>query len=200
MWGHGKLVDRGISAVCCPATDSGKGEPQVVGKEVAGLALRVAIGGTMIAHGVKHARTLEGTGHWFGSIGFRKPETQAIASAAVEIGSGTALLAGAATPLAASAVVGTMAVAARSVHVENGFFITAEGYEYVLNVAVATVALAAIGPGALSVDHLLGLDKKVTPLGSAALAAGVGLGAAAVQLAMFWRRPKTKSEAAEESS
>lgn len=42
----------------------------------------------------------------------------------------SALLAGAATPLAGSAVVGTMAVAARSVHLENGFFITAEGYEY----------------------------------------------------------------------
>ena len=102
--------------------------------------------------------------------------------------------------MAASAVVGAMAVAARSVHVQNGFFITAEGYEYVLNVAVASVALAAIGPGPLSVDHLLGLDKKVTPLGGAALAAGVGLGAAAVQFAMFWRRPKTEAEAAEEAS
>ena len=47
-----------------------------------------------------------------------------------------------------SAVVGTMAVAARSVHVKNGFFITAEGYEYVLNLSAASVALAAIGPGA----------------------------------------------------
>jgi putative oxidoreductase len=120
--------------------------------------------------------------------------------AGLEIGSGTALLAGAATPTAASAVVGTMAVAARSVHVQNGFFITAEGYEYVFNVAVASVALAAIGPGSLSVDHLLGLDKKETPLGSAALAVGVGLGAAAVHLAMFWRRPRTEAEAAEESS
>jgi putative oxidoreductase len=162
----------------------------VIGKEVASLALRGAIGGTMIAHGIKHARTLEGTGRWFDSIGFRRAREQAIASAAVEVGSGAALLVGAATPLAASAVVGTMAVAARSVHIQNGFFITGEGYEYVLNVAVASVALAAIGPGPLSVDHLLGLDDKISPLGGAALAAGVGLATAAVQLALFWRSPK----------
>jgi putative oxidoreductase len=171
----------------------------VPGKEIAGLALRAAIGGTMIAHGVRHARTLEGTARWFDSVGFRHPGQQAIASAAVEIGSGTALLAGVATPIAASAVVGTMAVAARSVHVKNGFFITAEGYEYVLNLTLASVALAAIGPGRLSVDHLFGLDSKVTPLGGAALAAGVGLVAAAGQLAVFWRRPKKNAEAAEKT-
>jgi putative oxidoreductase len=178
----------------------------VVAKDVASLALRAAVGGTMIAHGVRHGRTLEGTGRWFGSIGFRQPKAQAIASAAVEVGAGTALLAGAATPLAASAVVGTLAVAARSVHAPNGFFITAEGYEYVLNLSVASVALAAIGPGEFSVDHLLGLDKKMTPLGGAALAVGVGLAAAAVQLAIFWRRPEPAPvtapapETAEESS
>jgi putative oxidoreductase len=153
----------------------------------------------MIAHGVKHGQTLEGTGRWFGSIGFRQPKTQAIASAAVEIGAGTALLLGAATPLAASAVVGTMTVAARSVHVSNGFFITAEGYEYVLNVAVASVALAAIGPGNASIDHLIGLDKRMTPLGGAALAVGVGLAAATAQLALFWRRPNIESESDQEA-
>jgi putative oxidoreductase len=165
-------------------------------KDVASLVLRAAIGGTMIAHGVRHGRTLEGTGRWFGSIGFRKPKAQAVASAVVEVGSGAALLAGAATPLAASAVVGTMTVAARSVHLPNGFFITGEGYEYVLNLSVASIALAAIGPGAFSIDHLLELDKKLTPWQGAALAAGAGIGAAAVQLAMFWRRPKPLQEEA----
>jgi putative oxidoreductase len=115
--------------------------------DAASLVLRAAIGGTMIAHGVRHGRTLEGTGRWFGSIGFRRPELQAAASAAVEVGAGTLVLAGAATPLASAAVVGTLTVAARSVHIPNGFFITKEGYEYVLNLSAASVALAAIGPG-----------------------------------------------------
>jgi putative oxidoreductase len=172
-------------------------EPPVSGKDVASLVLRAAIGGTLVAHGVKHARSLDGTARWFGSIGFKEPKLQAAASAVVEVGAGAALIAGAGTPLAASAVVGTMAVAARSVHVKNGFFITGEGYEYVLNLSAASVALAAIGPGRLSVDRLLGLDNKLTPVQRAALAAGLGLAAAAAQLAAFWQRPTPKPAPAE---
>lgn len=151
------------------------------------LLLRAGIGGTMIAHGVKHGRSLEGTAGWFGSIGFKQPKLQAKASAVVEVGAGAAILAGAATPMAAAAVVGTMAVAARSVHFANGFFITSEGWEYVTNLAIAAVVLAAIGPGKLSVDHVLGLDTKITGDRAAVLAAGLGLAAAGVQLASFHR-------------
>jgi putative oxidoreductase len=168
-------------------------------RDVAGLVLRGVIGSTMVAHGVRHGRTLSGTAGWFSSIGFRQPELQAKASAVVEVGAGAAILAGAATPLSAAAVVGTLAVAARSVHLPNGFFITREGYEYVLNLSAASVALAAIGPGQLSVDRALGLDKRLTPLQGAAVAAGVGLAAAAAQLAIFWRRPKPELEEPEQS-
>jgi putative oxidoreductase len=166
----------------------------VKGLDAARLVLRATIGGTMVAHGIKHGRSLEGTARWFSSIGFREPKLQAIASAVVETGAGAAVLAGAATPLSAAAVVGTMAVAARTVHVPNGFFITGEGYEYVLNLAAASVALAAIGPGELSVDGLLGIDEKLNPVQRAAIAAGVGLGAAALQLAVFWRSKPGESE------
>ena len=170
------------------------------GRDVASLVLRAAIGGTMVAHGIRHGRTLDGTAGWFGSIGFKQPRLQATASTVVEVGAGAALIAGAATPLAASAVVGTMAVAARSVHLENGFFITAEGYEYVLNLSAASIALAAIGPGSLSVDRLLGIHDRLTPVQRAGLAVGVGLAAAAAQLATFWERPKPKPVPAEESA
>lgn len=40
------------------------------GIDVARWTLRAVIGGTMIAHGVRHGRTLDGTAGWFGSIGF----------------------------------------------------------------------------------------------------------------------------------
>jgi putative oxidoreductase len=161
-----------------------------VGREIASVLLRTAVGGTMIAHGVKHGRSLEGTAGWFGSIGFRQPKLQAQASAVVEIGSGAALIAGAGTPLAAAAVVGTMGVAARSVHAPNGFFITAEGWEYVTNLAVAAVALAAIGPGRFSVDHAAGVTRRLTGGQRAAIAAGGGLLGAVAQLAVFWRKPE----------
>ena len=63
-------------------------DPSVTAGDVAGVILRAALAGTMIAHGVRHARTLEGTAGWFGSIGFDKPELQAKASAAVETWTG----------------------------------------------------------------------------------------------------------------
>jgi putative oxidoreductase len=161
-----------------------------MGSDLAKLLLRVALGATMVAHGVRHANTLEGTAGWFRSIGFREPELQAKASAVVEIGAGGALIAGAATPLAASAVIGTMTVAARSVHAQNGFFITSEGYEYVLNLGVAALALSALGPGRISVDGLGRRGaREMTGVRRAALTAALGLAAGALQLAMLWRRP-----------
>ncbi|MDT2005482.1 DoxX family protein [Rhodococcus opacus] len=154
---------------------------------LAPLLLRSAIGGTMVAHGVKHGRSIDGTAGWFESIGFKQPRLQAQASAVVETVAGAALLAGAATPVAAAAVVGTMAVAARSVHVSNGFFITSEGWEYVANLAVAAVALAAVGPGRLSVDRVLGWDTALRGDRATTLVAALGVGAAAAQIALFHR-------------
>ncbi|MBP2367673.1 DoxX family protein [Pseudonocardia parietis] len=164
------------------------------GGEVARLLLRGALGTTMIAHGIKHARTLDGTAGWFSSIGFRRPALQARASAAVETTAGALLLAGAATPLAAAATVGTLTVAARSVHARNGFFITAEGWEYVANLGTAAVALAALGPGRLSVDHRLGLHRHLSPGRAAALTTVLGLASGAGQLALYWRDPATAAD------
>lgn len=159
------------------------------GIDVARVLLRGAVGSTMIAHGLKHGRSLAGTAGWFGSIGFRKPDLQARASAVVEVGAGAALIAGAATPVAAAAVVGTMAVAARSVHAPNGFFITSEGWEYVMNLSVAAIALSELGPGRWSVDRALGWDRKLRGGLAAATTSALGLGAAAAQLAAYYRAP-----------
>lgn len=159
------------------------------GAEVARLVLRATVGSTMIAHGVAHAQTLDGTAKWFRSIGFSRPQLQAKASAGVEIGAGSALVLGVATPIAASAVVGTMAVAWRTVHAPNGFFITKEGYEYVLNLSTASVALSALGSGKYSIDRGLSKRERLSGFQRAALTAGLGLGTAAAQLAAFWQKP-----------
>ncbi|MFF3570078.1 DoxX family protein [Nocardia jiangxiensis] len=159
------------------------------GTELARVMLRTVVGTTMIAHGVKHGRSLEGTAGWFESIGFAQSRAQARASAVVEVGAGAAMIAGAGTPLAGSAVVATMAVAARTVHAANGFFITSEGYEYVLNLATASVVISALGSGRWSVDGLVWGKGRGSGVRRAALAAGLGLAAASVQLAVFWRRP-----------
>lgn len=56
-----------------------------------------------------------------------------------------------------------------------------------MNLATASVALAGLGSGPLSVDRAVWLDGRLRKAGSAALAAGLGLAAAAVQLGVFWR-------------
>jgi putative oxidoreductase len=169
-------------------------DPRGHGTECARLLLRAVVGGAMVAHGVRHGRTLEGTGRWFGSVGFRRPGLQARASAAVEVAAGVALLAGAATPVAAAAVIGTMTVAARAVHLKNGYFIVDEGYEYVLALSAAAAAAAALGPGPVSVDALIGTDG-LSGVRAAALSAGVGVAAAGAQLAVFWRAPRQDGRA-----
>jgi putative oxidoreductase len=159
------------------------------GIESARLLLRVALGGTLIAHGLRQGRTLEGTARWFESIGFREAKMQAQVSSVVEVASGSALVAGAGTALAASGVVGTMAVAAHVVHRPNGFFITDEGWEYVGVITAAAIALSALGSGRFSVDRLLGLDRIGSGFGRAALTAGLGVAGAAAHLARYWERP-----------
>jgi putative oxidoreductase len=163
------------------------------GADLARLVLRGALGGTMIAHGVRHGKTLDGTARWFGSIGFREPKLQAQLSSLVEVGSGAALIVGAATPLSAAAVVGTMSVAYRTVHQPNGYFVVDEGWEYVTFLSAASVALSALGSGRFSVDRLLGLDRVGSGYTRAAITAGLGLVGAAGQLRMFWTKPTPSS-------
>ncbi|WKN61397.1 DoxX family protein (plasmid) [Rhodococcus opacus] len=170
-------------------SDRGRQKRGFGGVDVAELLLRTTIGATMVAHGVKHARSLDGTTRWFESIGFRDPKFQAATSAGVEILSGSALIAGSMTPVAAAAVIGTMGVAIRTVHAPNGFFITAEGYEYAGGLAAGCVALVSLPAGMLSLDRHLRLGRFRG--GKAALATLIaGATAAASHTSVFWNSPR----------
>lgn len=158
--------------------------------EIVVTALRVWLGIVMLAHGVNHARSQEGTAKWFARIGFKRPAMNARASALGELAIGAALILGLATPLAAAGVVTIVTVAFWSVHRFAGFFVFArpdEGWEYVATLAVGALTLATLGPGTWSVDAALGWDRfdGWTGLGIAAL----GFVAAALHLAALWRRP-----------
>lgn len=131
--------------------------------DTAALGLRLAIGIVMLAHGVKHLRGREKTSRWFGAIGFKAPQLQWFFSTATEIGVGVLLIVGFGTSLAVMGTVAVMTVAFVSVHRKAGFWITArpdEGYEYVLTLAVAATALAAIGAGSSSIDAAIELDGR----------------------------------------
>lgn len=167
--------------------------------DLAAALLRAIVGGTMIAHGWNHAfggGRLPGTARWFESIGIRPGRLHALFATVTELGAGALLLLGLVNALAAAGVVGTMLVALVANHLRNGFFIfrPGEGYEYVMMIIVVGVALAALGPGRYSMDHLLGLDLDGWWGLLVALVAGGG-GAAGL-LAACWR-PRPAAAAGE---
>lgn len=151
------------------------------------LILRLAVGLTLAAHGAQKlfgwfgGYGLAGTGQFLEQLGFVPGKRNAIAAGLAEFGGGLLLALGLATPLAALLVISVMAVAAVTVHLAKGFFAHAGGYEYTLILAVSALSVAFTGPGALSLDAVLGTDWSGIYGGLAALAAGIA--GAALQLA-----------------
>ncbi|MFH5821120.1 DoxX family protein [Georgenia sp. AZ-5] len=125
------------------------------------LALRAGVGGILIAHGCQKlfgwfgGHGLRGTATAFEGMGFKPGLPSAVAAGAGEAGGGALLALGLGTPLAAAAASGTM-IAAAGVHFPAGFFAQAGGYEYVALLSLSSATLALTGPGAWSVDRLLG--------------------------------------------
>jgi uncharacterized membrane protein YphA (DoxX/SURF4 family) len=114
------------------------------------LLLRLVLGAVMIAHGLNHWRgggRIKGTARWFTGLGLTHGTLQAWLSVVTEVGAGVLLPAGLFTPLACAAVISVMLVAVLLAHRPNGFFVFKEGYEYVLTLAVVSLALAVLGPG-----------------------------------------------------
>ncbi len=161
------------------------------------LVLRVTLGVMIAMHGRNHLfgpGGVEGTARWFASLGFRPAKVHALMSGWVELAAGAGLVLGLFNALAAAALIGTMVVAGWAAHRPNGFFIFRDGYEYVLVVAVAALALAVLGPGKFSLDHALGIVHYSRSgyhglLGRyGGLVAGIGgVGGGAFLLATGWR-------------
>lgn len=155
--------------------------------DIALAAVRVWAGLVMVAHGVNHGRSLEGTASWFEKVGFKSPLLNARLSAFNEIAIGAGLIVGLLTPIAAAGLAATMVVAFWSIHRKAGFFVfhrPTEGYEYVVTLAVVALAIAIVGPGSLSLDSAFGWDLAGT---TGALIYLGGVIAAVLQLAVFWR-------------
>lgn len=165
--------------------------------DIALLVLRVWAGFVIIAHGINHGRSLDGTASWFESKGFRAPRLNALLSAGNEIAIGIGLIVGLLTSIAAAGLAATMFVAFWAIHRFAGFFNfhrPDEGYEYVATLAVISLALAVAGPGSVSVDSALGIADNLDGWVGAAIIGG-GLVVAAGQLATFWRKPVGEEKA-----
>src|ERR1700682_948015 len=122
------------------------------------LILRLAIGGTVAAHGAQKlfgwfgGGGIRGTGAFFEKIGFRPGHVHASLAGLAEFVGGLLLALGFLTAAGSALVVSVMLTAVISVHLPNGFFVTKGGFEYNLALAALAVALAFTGPGAYSLD------------------------------------------------
>ncbi len=152
------------------------------------FVLRTVVGGLMMGHGLQKLNGsfggsgLEGTEKFLKQLGMHPPEHQAKAVALSEtIGGGLTAL-GFLSPLGPAMIMGTMAVAIKKVHLKNGLWNSKSGYEFNLTLIAASFALAADGPGLLSVDWMLGKQRKGLGWALAAAALGAAAAAAAIQL------------------
>lgn len=120
--------------------------------------IRAVIGGLLFAHGTQKlfgwygGYGLDGTGGFFESVGHRPGRTMAMLAGISEAGGGLLLVLGLFTPVGSAAIVGTMIVAAVSVHRDNGLWATNGGYELPLINAAVAAGLAFTGAGSWSLD------------------------------------------------
>jgi len=128
---------------------------------LAPLALRLPVAIIFMAHGAQKlfgwfgGHGLEGTGQWMASIGLEPGYLMALGAGSAEFLGGLALLIGLLTRPAAVALAFTMIVAIVTVHIDNGLFMSNNGYEFGLALLAASVSLALSGGGRFSVDQPL---------------------------------------------
>jgi putative oxidoreductase len=169
---------------------------------VAKLAARGLIGGLMFGHGMQKLQGwfggpgLEGTDGMMQALNMHPPRRNSILAGAVEAGGGAALVLGLGTPLVSSALIGQMLVAIRKVHLPNGPWAANGGWEYNAVLIAALALLAEQGPGPISLDAALGMEKKGVGWGLGALALGAAASVAAVEMGRRAAPPAAATSAA----
>lgn len=119
--------------------------------------LRVVIGFLLAAHGwQKYVEfTLEGTAAAFGQMGVPLAGVVAPVMATLELVGGIAIVLGLFTRVFAGVLALGMVGAAVLVHAPAGVFVEAGGFELVAALGAGAAALALVGPGRLSIDHVI---------------------------------------------
>jgi putative oxidoreductase len=158
--------------------------------------LRAAIGAAILAHGLNHldkVRKGPGVANWFESLGLKPGPIHAWMVTITEIATGAMLIVGFLTPFAAAGVIGVVVVAFVTNHRDAGFFVfnrPVEGWEYLMMLTAACVALGPLGPGEWSLDDAFGIADDLFGTTGFWLTVLVGFGGAALFLGAFYRPPK----------
>lgn len=118
--------------------------------------LRVVVGVVFVAHGAQKLLVFgqAGVTDMLAKLGFPMPAAAAVLLIALELLGGLALALGVLTRLTAALLAIEMLVAFALVHASKGFFLPM-GFEFVMTLFGALVALLLAGPGALAADNAL---------------------------------------------
>jgi putative oxidoreductase len=122
------------------------------------LPIRIGAGLTFAAHGSQKlfgwfgGYGLEGTAGWMESIGLAPGILMAGLAGGAEFFAGLLLVVGLLVRPAALVLAITMLVAIVTVHLENGFFMATNGFEYALILLVISATLVIRGAGGASID------------------------------------------------
>ena len=142
------------------------------------LLLRVVVGLLFAGHGAQKlfgwfgGGGPAGTAAFFASVGYRWPAALAVVAGLSELGGGLLLAAGLLTPLAAFLLATVMLNAIATVVYPKGLL---GGWELELTLLTVVVAVAAPGPGELSLDDAFGWADDLSGIewGSLVLAAAI---------------------------
>lgn len=147
------------------------------------LLIRLTFGLLLAGHGAQKLFGIFGgpglaaTGRSFDVLGYRPGKVFAVIGGLSELCGGLGLAVGLLTPLAAAAVIGVMINAMVTVSGAHGLWIQNGGVEYSVSISIVALALAAIGPGRVSLDRFFPWRSDGWPAAAVALGLG-GIGAA----------------------
>ncbi|TRX54485.1 DoxX family protein [Thalassomonas sp. M1454] len=128
---------------------------------VSALPLRLIAGIIFMAHGAQKLFAwfggygLEGTGQWMESIGLTPGYLLTLLAGSAEFFGGILLIVGLLVRPSALVLAFTMIVAIFSVHIDNGLFMSNNGYEFGLSLLAISVALMLQGAGRFSIDNII---------------------------------------------
>ena len=125
------------------------------------LVLRIPVGLIFMAHGAQKLFAwfggygLEGTGQWMETIGLAPGYLMALMAGSAEFFGGLLLIIGLLTRPTALVLAITMVVAILTVHIENGLFMSNNGYEFGLSLIIISLTSMLQGGGRLALDNLI---------------------------------------------
>jgi putative oxidoreductase len=137
-------------------------------ERLAVLILRLFLGFAFMMHGSQKllgafgGGGVSGVAGMMGKLGIEPSLLWAWVVSITEFVGGVCLFFGFLTRFWAAGLVIDMAVAVVKVHLVNGFFVGKNGVELPLTFGVIALVILLTGPGSLSVDRAVGIEKRAT--------------------------------------